>query len=542
MKTAALTIEGLKSPIWKEIGVRVPQFDVAETVKRTKEVPTWVHIAPSNLYVGEIAPIQQTLLEKGMVREGIVGIETWDEEIVDRIYKPHDNLRLRIVMPPQGENQIDIIASTADTLFADISRLREWAKALEYFAKPSLQMVTITCTEKGYSIRNPDGGLLKAISEDIRNGPEKPPAHLMAKIAGFAYHRYKNGAPPIAFVSMDNCSENGRKLSEAVLFIAGEWAGHKLAEKEFVSYLESGKVSFPWTMIDRITPQPAAENREWLESRGVRNMDVLRTAKGTFSAPFVNTEHISYLVIEDNFPNGRPPMEKADVPGNRIIFVEGAGAVDKCEKMKVGTCLNPIHTTLATLGCVLGFDYISDEMKDPEIRDLVYKQAYVESLPVVVHPGVIDPEEFLKQVLEERLVNPNIPDTPQRIATDTSQKVGVRYGGTIIAHGENAGNLRYIPFAIAGWLRYLLGIDDTGSPFELSPDPLLKELKKHLSGIEFGKPESVEDRLKPVLSNSRIFGVDLYSAGIGKRIEEYFREMIGGPGAVRRALRKVLLV
>jgi fructuronate reductase len=172
---------------------------------------------------------------------------------------------------------------------------------------------------------------------------------------------------------------------------------------------------------------------------------------------------------------------------------------------------------------------------------LVYKQAYVEGLPVVVHPGVIDPEEFLKQVLEERLVNPNIPDTPQRIATDTSQKVGVRYGATIMAHGENAGNLKYIPFAIAGWLRYLLGIGDSGSPFELSPDPLLKELKKHLSGIEFGKPGSVGDRLKPILSNSRIFGIDLYSAGIGKRIEEYFREMIGGPGAVRRALQKVLL-
>jgi fructuronate reductase len=172
----------------------------------------------------------------------------------------------------------------------------------------------------------------------------------------------------------------------------------------------------------------------------------------------------------------------------------------------------------------------------------VHKQAYVESLPVAVHPGVIDPEEFLKQVLEERLVNPNIPDTPQRIATDTSQKVGIRYGGTIMAHGENAKNLKYIPFAIAGWLRYLLGIDDKGSPFELSPDPLLKELKKHLSGIEFGKPESVGDRLKPVLSNPRIFGTDFYSAGIGKRIEEYFREMIAGPGAVRRALQKVLLI
>ena len=56
----------------------------------------------------------------------------------------------------------------------------------------------------------------------------------------------------------------------------------------------------------------------------------------------MNSESTSYLVIEDNFPNDRPPLEKADCPHNRVIFVESAEEVDKCEKMKVGTCLNPI--------------------------------------------------------------------------------------------------------------------------------------------------------------------------------------------------------
>lgn len=535
-----LTREGLKDPKWKEAGVRLPQFNLEEMIKKTKAAPIWVHIAPSNLYIGEIAPLQQTLLELGVVQEGIIGIETWDEEIVDKIYRPHDNLRLRIIIPPQGDSQITVVASTADTIFANANQQEEWKRALEYFAKPSLQMVTITCTEKGYRIRDQRGKVLKIIAQDIQNGPARP-NHIMTKIAGFAYHRYKNGGAPLAFVSMDNCSENGKRLFEAVLFIAQGWVYEsKLVEKEFLQYLEGKAVSFPGTMIDRITPRPALKSEEDLKNKKIENMEIFETAKGTFAAPFVNTEPISYLVIEDNFPNQRPPLEKADQPKNRIIFVDSSEAVDKCEKMKVGTCLNPIHTTLATFGCLLGYDYIFQEMNDPLLKELVHRQVYEEGLPVVDNPGVINPEEFLKQVLEERLVNPNIPDTPERIATDTSQKVGVRYGGTIKAYGQDAKNLKYIPLAIAGWCRYLLGIDDQGKPFALSRDPMLEELKGYVQRIQLGKPESLGDKLKPILSNKEIFSLNLYSVGIAQRVEEYTRKMITGIGAVKKTLQSIL--
>ena len=540
MEMVVLTRTGLKNPKWKETGVRLPQFDIEEMIRKTKEAPTWIHIAPGNLYAAEIAPIQQALLESGDTKEGIIGIETWDEEIVDRVYHPRDNLRISIVMSSKGENQIKIIASTADVLYADTSRQEQWNRTLEYFAKPSLQMVSVTCTEKGYSTHDSQGNVSPVISEDIKNGPGKV-THLMSKIASFAYHRYKNGAAPIAFVSMDNCSKNGKKLFDAVNFIVKEWVyTAKLAEKGFLRYLESEKVSFPCTMIDRITPRPSPENVELLKSKGIEDMDIIKTSKGTFAAPFVNTEPISYLVIEDNFPNQRPPLEKADQSKNRVILVSSSEAVDKCEKMKLGTCLNPIHTTLATFGCLLGYDYIFQEMNDPLLKELVYRQAYEEGLPVVDNPGAINPEEFLRQVLEERLVNPNIPDTPQRIATDTSQKVGVRYGDTIKAYGQDAKNLRYIPFAIAGWCRYLIGIDDTGKPFELSPDPMLKELKGYVYGIKHGKPETLGNKLKPVLSNTEIFGLDLYSVGIAQMVEEYTRRMIAGVGAIKKTLQSVL--
>ena len=154
----------------------------------------------------------------------------------------------------------------------------------------------------------------------------------------------------------------------------------------------------------------------------------LFTGKNTFIAPFVNAEKPQYLVIEDKFPNRRMPLEQAGV-----IFTDRQ-TVDRVEKMKVCTCLNPLHTALAVFGCLLGYTLIADEMRDPALKSLVEKIGYEEGMPVVVNPQIIDPEAFIKEVIEVRLPNPYIPDTPQRIVTDTSQKVGIRFGETIKAY------------------------------------------------------------------------------------------------------------
>ena len=129
--------------------------------------------------------------------------------------------------------------------------------------------------------------------------------------------------------------------------------------------------------------------------------------------------------MEDRFPNGRPRFEKAGV------FLTDRATVDKADTMKVTTCLNPLHTALAIMGCLLGYRSIAEEMKDPDLSLLVSEIGYNEGLPVVESPGIIDPKTFLEEVVTVRFSNPNIPDIPQRIATDTSQKVAIRYGETI---------------------------------------------------------------------------------------------------------------
>src|SRR5699024_3138417 len=149
----------------------------------------------------------------------------------------------------------------------------------------------------------------------------------------------------------------------------------------------------------------------------------------------------------------------------------------KVEKMKVCTCLNPLHTALAIFGCLLDYDLISKEMKNPVLKKLVEGIGYKEGLPVVINPGILDPKTFIDQVLNVRIPNPFMPDTPQRIATDTSQKLAIRFGETIKAYEAsdslNVNDLKLIPLVFAGWCRYLMAIDDQGKAFTLSSDPLL---------------------------------------------------------------------
>ena len=380
--------------------------------------------------------------------------------------------------------------------------------------------------------------MMPVVLADIADGPDKA-RHAMAVVAAMMFYRFNAGAAPMALVSMDNCSHNGEKLRGSVLEIVKGWEKNGFVPAEFVAYMEDEtRVSFPWSMIDKITPRPAEVIEKQLSDLGVEEMAPVITSKNTYIAPFVNAEIPQYLVVEDRFPNGRPALEKAGV------YLTTREVVNMTERMKVTTCLNPLHTALAVYGCVLGYESIAAEMGDVELKKMVETIGYVEGLPVVTDPGIISPKTFIDEVVGQRLPNPFIPDTPQRIATDTSQKVGIRCGETIksyIASAElDVNSLTAIPLALAGWLRYLLGVNDNGEAFTISSDPMLASMQEAMKGIEFGKPETVVDQLKSILNNASVFGVDLYEAGLAAKVEGRFKELIAGPGAVRATLKKYL--
>ena len=525
---------------WEEAGITPPQFDYQNLVDNTKENPEWVHFGAGNIFRAFIARLQQELLNEGEVETGIIAAEGFDYEIIDKVYKPADNLSLVVKMFADGKLEKTLLASITEGLKADSSFEKDWAELKEIFRKPSLKMASFTVTEKGYSLDNMEGEFFPFVLEDFKAGPEGELNHLMAKVTALAYERFKAGAYPFAFASMDNCSHNGQKLKDAVITMAEKWLENDLVEEGFLGYLnDQSKVGFPWSMIDKITPGPAADVQQKLKEIGFKNTEIVKTNKNTEIAAFVNSEAPEYLVIEDSFPNGKIPLDKAGA-----IYTD-RDTVNQVETMKVTTCLNPLHTAMAVYGCLLGHTSIAEEMEDQEIRALVEQIGYKEGLPVVVDPGVLDPKDFIDEVVNERLVNPYIPDTPQRIAKDTSQKVAIRFGETIKSYRDaedlNPADLVVVPLAIAGWLRYLLAVDDQGNEMPLSSDPMLDELTPQLEGIEIGNPETVGDKLKSILSNENLMGLDLYEVGLGEKIEKYFKEMIAEEGAVRATLNKYLL-
>ena len=524
-----------KAP-WEAAGVQLPKHDWKAMCAETAENPVWVHFGAGNIFRIFIAGLQQRLLDAGEAKAGIIAVETFDNEVVEKIYVPHDSMTLAVSLRPDGGIDKAINASIARGIV--VSDPEGWRELKEIFKKPSLQMLSFTITEKGYALRDMKGELTPVAAADIEAGPAAP-KHAMGVVAALLLERFNHGATPIAVVSMDNCSHNGEKLRAGVTEIAREWEKKGFVGAEFIAWLEDeAKVSFPWSMIDKITPRPAEVVEKQLTALGIEDMAPIVTAKHTYIAPFVNAETPQYLVIEDRFPNGRPALEKAGV------YMTDRDTVNMTERMKVTTCLNPLHTALAVYGCLLGYEKICDEMKDEELVRLVNRIGYVEGLPVVTDPGILSPRAFIDEVVGQRLPNPFMPDTPQRIACDTSQKIPIRFGETIKSYmadpQRNPASLTAIPLAIAGWLRYLLGVDDKGNEMPVSPDPMLAALQSDLAGVKLGDPDSVNGRLDAILTNANLFGVSLVEAGLAEKVTGMLRELLAGPGAVRATLKKYL--
>ncbi len=523
-----LSLESIQNKeAWE--GYHLPEYDPVAIAENTKKNPQWLHFGPGNIFRIFPAVICQRLIEQGKMDVGISCCDSHDEETIEKCFQAFDNLSIAVTLNADGSFEKEVVASFAETLTLTYNADR----IKEIFCSPSLQMVSFTITEKGYSLRNAAHELMPAVVEDMANGPANCKT-LMAVLAANCIERKHTCGAPLALVSMDNCSHNGEKLQAGVMEVAKAWLDNGLISADDYAYLEND-VAFPWSMIDKITPRPHPVVEEMLKSDGLEDMSPFVTTKHTYTAPFVNAEKPQYLVIEDKFPNGRPPLEDAGV------IITDRDTVNKTEKMKVCTCLNPLHTCLAIYGCLLGYESISAEMKDENLVTFIDRMSHDEGMPFVVDPGVIDPKKFLDEVIQTRLPNPYMPDTPQRIATDTSQKLSIRYGETIKAYiaspDHDPSELKLIPLVLAGYLRYLIGVDDEGNAMECSPDPLLESLQEKMAGFTLGG-EIDEDKLAPILSDDVLFGVNLYDCGLATKVIGYFKELMAGPGAVRATLKK----
>lgn len=514
----------------EEAGFDLPTFNQSQIKENTRRNPQWIHFGAGNIFRAYVANCCQTVLNEGAYDSGILAVETFDNEVVSKAYLPFDNLTALVKTKANGEFVKTIVASIVEAVVYAENK----ARVEEAFLNPSLQMVSFTVTEKGYSLRQSNGQFLPFVVSDVENGPSGELTHLVSIVTSLLFNRFAHSAAPVAMVSMDNCSHNGDILKAAVLDLAKAWKEKGFVGEDFLSYLtDEQKVSFPLSMIDKITPRPSESIKQHLEAQGLEDMDIIITDKKTYTAGFVNAEFCEYLVIEDKFPNGRPKLELAGV-----IFTDRE-TVNKVETMKVTTCLNPLHTALAVSGVLLGYQSIWEEMKDADLVKLVEKIGYEEGLKVVVDPQILSPKAFIDEVLQERFPNATIPDTPQRIATDSSQKVGIRFGETIkkylASDSLSEDSLAGIPMALALWCRYLVGINDQGAEMQLSPDPMLDELRSSLKEAKIGQTISID----PILGNAKVFNFNLLKTAVATKAQAYFNQMMAEVGGVRKTLQSL---
>ena len=193
-----LTLEGIQNKEqWEALGVKLPSYDVKAVTEETKKSPVWVHFGAGNIFRIFIGGIADTLLNEGIAQKGITCVETFDFDVVDKIYKPYDNLVLAVTLKADGTTDKKVVGSLTEAIKAQSSDEASWNRLKEIFRNPGLQMISFTITEKGYALKGADGNYFSFIQADLENGPEKA-GSAMAVVCSLLNERFKAGKYPLA--------------------------------------------------------------------------------------------------------------------------------------------------------------------------------------------------------------------------------------------------------------------------------------------------------------------------------------------------------
>jgi fructuronate reductase len=441
----------------------VPDYD------RGKVTPGIVHLGIGAFHRAHMAVYVDDLL-KDNPAWGIVGASLRRPDTKEAL-APQDNLYTIAVRDASGTRP-RIIGSILDVLDANTER----AELLDLMASPAIRIVSLTVTEKGYC-HDPATGDLDAghvdIVYDLANpdAPRSAPGIVVAALA----RRKAAGIAPFAVMSCDNLPSNGHTTRRIVTHFA------RLHDDELGDWVEAN-VAFPGTMVDRIVPATTDADRATIAG-----------LIGAEDAWPIMTEPFTQWVIEDNFPQGRPPFEKA---GAQLV-----ADVEPFERMKL-RMLNGSHSSIAYLGYLAGHQYVSDAMADKAFTALVHGLMTDEVMPTLHMPGV-DLAGYREELLQ-RFANPALQHRTWQIAMDGSQKLPQRLLGTIRDRLAAGQPITRLALGVAAWMRYVMGIDEKGDTIDVK-DPLAMRMLAIAAGAG-ADPEALFDGL---VALTEIFGTDL---------------------------------
>ena len=389
----------------------------------------------------------------------ITGVSLRSQDVAEAL-NPQDGLYTLVVRGADGVSA-RVVGSVGGVLVAP----REPRAVMAALTAPETKIVSLTITEKGYGLDPKTGGLDRAhasVAPDLAD-PRRP-AGAVGLIVEALRLRRERGFTPFTALCCDNLPHNGKVLKRLVSEFAaavdaelGEWI--------------AANVTFPSTMVDRITP--ASTEATFAEAERLTGFE---------DRAAVETEPFTQWVIEDDFVAGRPAWEA----GGAIFATD----VAPYEKMKL-RMLNGAHSMLAYSGYIAGHQYVRDVMRDAALARLVARHMAAAARTLDPVPGV-DLEAYKADLLA-RFANPAIAHQTYQIAMDGTQKLPQRLIEPAIATLRAGGSLDAYAFAVAAWMRYCLGMDETGQRYVLR-DPREAEIAALLGGQE-DDSASIVDRL-----------------------------------------------
>ena len=374
------------------------------------------HIGAGHFHRAHQAMYVNRLLQAGLAREwGICGVGVLPADWTMRdVLNDQDGLYTLILEKPDGSRDAEVIGSIIDYRYAP----DDPESALEVLAAPSTRIISLTITEGGY--RDPDGPAFALIVEALDR------------------RRHRGIAAP-TIVSCDNIENNGEIARRAVL------ANAESRDAELAEWVAE-HVRFPSSMVDRITPattlQMAAE---------------VRRDFGINDRWPVVAEPFAAWVLEDDFADGRPPLEQAGV-----LLVED---VAPYELMKL-RLLNAGHQCLAYFAHLCGFEFVHQAARDPLFAEFLLAYFEFEAIPTLPPVPGIDLHDFSRTLIE-RFANPGVRDTVARLCAFSSDRIPKWLVPVICDNLAGDRPVRVAAAVVASWARYAEGTDEWGKPYEV---------------------------------------------------------------------------
>ncbi|KSY32879.1 fructuronate reductase [Citrobacter sp. 50677481] len=443
---------------------RTPQYDRSRLASRI------VHFGFGAFHRAHQALLTDRVLNAQGGDWGICEISLFSGDRLMSQLRAQDHLYTVLEKGANG-NQAIVIGAVHECLNAKLDSL---TAIIEKFCEPQVAIVSLTITEKGYCV-DPATGTLDLTHPRIRHDIDSPgePHSAPGILVEALSRRRERGLLPFTILSCDNIPDNGHVVKNAVLGMAEK------RDPALAMWIRE-HVSFPGTMVDRIVPAATDET-----------LDEISRALGVADPCGISCEPFIQWVIEDRFVAGRPAWETAGV---QLVT-----DVRPWEEMKL-RMLNGSHSFLAYLGYLSGFQHISECMQDEAFREAAYQLMMREQAPTLSITDV-DLQRYAGSLIA-RFANPALKHKTWQIAMDGSQKLPQRMLAGVRIHLERGSAWPLLALGIAGWMRYVCGVDDAGAPIDVR-DPLSDKIRLLVANV--GENEKVAN----LLTLQEVFGSDL---------------------------------